>query len=114
MTIDESAPIETHMMSNKKYIWRSFDYSGNGMELLDLFSGQPHIFFLDSSQHDPSRGRYSFIGFDPFDIFVHNGGDTLDCLKERFVRHAGDGAKNFSAAFSPLVSCIVGCLGSRF
>jgi len=97
-------------MRDKNYIWKSFDYNGNGLDLLDLFEHQPHIFFLDSSQHDPHRGRYSFIGFDPFDVFVHKGGDVLDRLKERFRRYAGINNKEYSASFSPLTSGIVGCL----
>jgi len=97
-------------MSDKKYIWKSFDFKGNSLDLLDLFRAQPHLFFLDSSQHDPHRGRYSFIGFDPFDILITKGEDTLDRLKERFKRYAGINSKEYSASFSPLTSGVVGCL----
>ena len=97
-------------MSDKKYIWKSFEYTGCGIDLLDLFRYLPHVFFLDSSQHDPHRGRYSFIGFDPFNVFIHKGGDTLDRLKERFMQYAEVKAEGYSASFSPLTSGIVGCL----
>jgi len=97
-------------MSDKEYISKSFDFKGNSLDLLELFRAQPHVFFLDSSQHDPHRGRYSFIGFDPFDIFITKGEDALDRLKERFRRYAGINSKEYSASFSPLTSGIVGCL----
>jgi len=97
-------------MSDKKYIWKIFDFKGDSLDLLDLFRAQPHVFFLDSSQHDPHRGRYSFIGFDPFDIFICKGGNTLDRLKKRYRRYAGINSKEYSAPFSPLTSGIVGCL----
>ena len=97
-------------MSDKKYIWKSFEYTGCGIDLLDLFRHLPHVFFLDSSQHDPHRGRYSLIGFDPFNVLMHKGGDTLDRLKERFTQYAEVKAEEYSASFSPLTSGIVGCL----
>ena len=36
-----------HMNS---FIWKSYDFSGDTAELLDLFKEEPHLFFLDSSQ----------------------------------------------------------------
>ena len=54
-------------MGDKSYIYKSFDFKGDGQDVLKVFCAEPHMFFLDSSQHDPHRGRYSLIGFDPFE-----------------------------------------------
>jgi len=69
-------------MSKKEYLWKHFDFAGDSLALVELLRDEPHVFFLDSSQHDPHRGRYSFIGFDPFDVFIYKGKDTLDLLKK--------------------------------
>ena len=94
-----------------QYLWKSFDFKGDSLELLDLLRDEPHLFFLDSSQYEPSRGRYSFIGFDPFEVFVHKGKDAIHLLKEKFNGYAGEGKHAFTASFSPLTSGMIGCLG---
>jgi para-aminobenzoate synthetase component 1 len=93
-----------------RYISKSFDFRGNSLELLGLFRDEPNVFFLDSSQHDPNRGRYSFIGFDPFDVFIHKGKDSLALLKKKFSQYAGEDAQEFTSQHSPLTAGIVGCL----
>ncbi|MCK5014318.1 MAG: anthranilate synthase component I family protein [Candidatus Omnitrophica bacterium] len=94
-----------------QYFYKSFDFRGNALDLLDLLRGEPHAFFLDSSQYDPHRGRYSFIGFDPFDVFVGKGKDTLELLKKKFTQYAGARGRKFTSPFSPLTAGIVGYLG---
>ncbi len=94
-----------------QYLWKSFDFRDNGLQLLELLRGESHLFFLDSSQHEPNRGRYSFIGFDPFDVFIHKGKDTVDLLKKKFNEYTGEDKRAFTAPFSPLTSGAVGCLG---
>lgn len=95
----------------KQYFWKRFDFGGDSLDLFDLFRGEPHVFFLDSSQYDPGRGRYSFLGFDPFDVFIHKGKDTLALLKKKFDGYVRENGKGFSSRFSPLTAGIAGCLG---
>ena len=54
------------------------------MRLVENLKNEPHIFFLDSSMHDPGRGRYSFIGFDPFKVVKSNGKNSVDELAKEF------------------------------
>jgi len=75
-------------MGNEYCIWKSFDYSGNGLEFLDLFSDEPFLFFLDSSLRTTGRGRYSFIGFDPFQIFSAKDRNCLDEMRNHFNSYA--------------------------
>ena len=90
----------------KDYLYKSFDYVGNGIEFLNLFGNDPCLFFLDSSQYHPQRGRYSFIGFDPFEIVCTKGENSLEKLKERFALYQN----SFSEKVSPFASGIVGFL----
>jgi len=94
-----------------KYLHKTLDFKGDAAGLLELFSDEPHVFFLDSSQCDPHRGRYSFIGFDPFDVFIHKGKDALTLLKEKFAGYVGKGNTSFSSSLTPLTAGVVGCLG---
>ncbi|MCK5082984.1 MAG: anthranilate synthase component I family protein, partial [Candidatus Omnitrophica bacterium] len=93
-----------------QHLSKSFDFRGNSLELLGLFRAEPHVFFLDSSQYDLHRGRYSFIGFDPFDIFVHKGKDSLKLLKNQFSQYGGEEEQGFTSQRSPLTAGVVGCL----
>ena len=89
---------------------KSFDFAGSSADVFELFSGEAHLFFLDSSQVDLHRGRYSFIGFDPFDVFLHKGKDALDLLKERFNRWFPHEAEDGHSLVTPLTAGAVGCL----
>lgn len=93
-----------------QYLSRTYDFQGEGLDLLGLFRDEPYVVFLDSSQYDPQRGRYSFIAFDPFDVFVHKGKDALGLLKEKFLRYAGGKGRGFASRFSPLTAGAVGYL----
>ncbi|MBU0467586.1 MAG: aminodeoxychorismate synthase component I [Candidatus Omnitrophica bacterium] len=54
------------------------------MRLIEVLKNEPHLFFLDSSMHEPSRGRYSFIGFDPFKVVESNGKNAVDEIAKEF------------------------------
>ncbi len=69
-------------MSNS--VWLSYDYEGDPITILEAFQNEPYPFFLDSSWRDPHLGRFSFIGFDPFEVFQARGKDSLSQLRERF------------------------------
>ena len=86
---------------------KSFDFTGDPLRLLGLFADEPYPFLLDSSQFDSRRGRYSFVGFDPFEVFKGRGRDALALLKQRFLNYREEG----SIAPTPLPSGIVGYLG---
>ncbi|OGX57091.1 MAG: aminodeoxychorismate synthase, component I [Omnitrophica WOR_2 bacterium RIFOXYB2_FULL_38_16] len=63
---------------------KTFDFKGSSMRLIENLKSEPHLFFLDSSMHEPSRGRFSFIGFDPFNVVVANGKNAIDELAKEF------------------------------
>jgi para-aminobenzoate synthetase component 1 len=86
---------------------KSFDFQGDPLRLLDLFAGEPHPFLLDSNQLDSRRGRYSFIGFDPFEVFKGSGKDALALLKQRFMNYR-EGPRRSP---TPLTCGVVGYLG---
>jgi para-aminobenzoate synthetase component 1 len=92
------------------YLHREFNFTGDAFDLLSLFRGERHVFLLDSSQQEFHRGRYSFIGFDPFDVFVHQGIETLALLRKKFVGYAGGRGGGWAGPFSPLTAGVVGCL----
>ena len=68
-----------------------------------------HVFVLESSQHDPERGRFSVIGFDPFDVLVHKGADALDLLQAKLRKY-----KMKPAGGLPLCGGAVGYLSYDF
>lgn len=63
---------------------KSFDFSHDVFDLFLLFKEEPSLFFLDSSLTTSSNGRYSMIGFDPFEIAQGNTLDEYRSFKERF------------------------------
>ena len=89
------------------FLIKTYDFSGSVWDLCALFRGEPHLFCLDSNRHGPENGRYSFVGFDPFEIFQAKGAATLGLLKERYSAYRGEpGTKA-----TPFRSGIVGYLG---
>jgi len=74
-------------LNNSDIIWQSFPYFGEGEELLKLFKDEPYLFFLDSSLKQADYGRYSYIGFDPFEIIASCAPDALSLLKDACKRY---------------------------
>ena len=66
-------------------ITKSFDFSNDVFELFLLFKEEPHLFFLDSSLTTSANGRYSFIGFDPFEIVEGSDIESFKKFKARFL-----------------------------
>ncbi len=97
-------------MEAAEYFWESLDFKGDALGLLDLFGEEPNLFFLGGSRCDSHQGRYSFIGFDPFDMVSYKGGDSLDSFEKKFKQYTRPGYQGFSSSFSPFVSGAVGCL----
>lgn len=86
---------------------KTYDFSGDALELCARFRNEPHLFCLDSSRFDQGQGRYSFVGFDPFEVFEARGKDTLRLLKERYTQYARPGPQTLT----PFAGGILGYLG---
>ena len=84
--------------------WQTYSFDGDSIDILNLFKEEPFAFFLDSSLQNETTGRFSFIGFDPFDIFNGKGNNAFPLLKNIFSQYKED--KEDSP--SPLSSGIVG------
>lgn len=67
---------------------KSYPFAGTGAEILRLLKDQPLPFLLESSLTDRRQGRYSFVGFDPFDTFQSRGADRLEELRRKYARYA--------------------------
>lgn len=91
-------------------VYKVIHYSLDGSDLLDLFKDEPCLFFLDSSLQDERRGRFSFIGFDPFDVFRCRSKDFINQLKIKTIPFR----KDKTDGFLPFESGIVGCLAYDF
>lgn len=76
----------------------TFPWKGRAVEIAELFAGGQHAFLLESSLQDPQRGRYSFIGVDPFTVFTANGPRALDHLRKEFSKY---GRRSGTAKGSP-------------
>lgn len=63
---------------------KSFDFFHDVFDLFLLFKDEPHLFFLDSSLTTSSNGRYSMIGFDPFEIAQGSSLKEYSLFKDRF------------------------------
>ncbi len=86
-----------------KCLVKTIEFKGDALDLFDLFQDEPNVFFLDSRLIDPVTARYSFIGFNAFDVFQGNGRHSFDKLKAKF--------KKYHMAYdhiAPLSSGIVG------
>jgi len=78
------------------FIYKSFDYSKDGTELLKAFADEPYLVFLDSSLKNSEWGRYSVIAFDPFAIFEESA-ESVDLLslKKNFSSYIQDKREEF-------------------
>ncbi|HCI44979.1 MAG TPA: aminodeoxychorismate synthase component I [Candidatus Omnitrophica bacterium] len=79
---------------------KTYDFSGDAWDLCARFRDEPHLFCLES-------GRYSLIGFAPFEVFQGKGRDTLRALKDRYSSYRGQGRQTVT----PFAGGIVGYLG---
>ena len=94
------------MHHDQQHYWNVLDFRGSGADIFRLFKDESNAFFLDSSLCQGPTSRYSFIGFDPFDIFHSSNSQALMHLREKFRRYAGSSRLDFS----PFPSGIVGFL----
>ncbi|VAX35500.1 Para-aminobenzoate synthase, aminase component [hydrothermal vent metagenome] len=90
-----------------EYLYKELSYVPDSTQIFDLFCNEPYAFILDSGLVEKSRGRYSFIGFDPFDVYKGVGAQTLLLLKEKFKTIA----PQLRTDLTPLPCGVVGFLG---
>ena len=88
-------------------IAKTYDFSGDALELCACFRHEPYLFCLDSSRFDQGQGRYSFVGFDPFEVFEASGKDTLSSLKKCYAQYSQPNQQTLT----PFAGGIVGYLG---
>lgn len=67
--------------------YQSYDFDGSTEDLFFLFSKKSYAFLLDSNLGKSPRGRFSFIGFEPFDIFCSNDKKSLEKLEIKYKEH---------------------------
>jgi len=91
-------------------IWKSFDFQGDAAHLFYLLKDEPYVFFLDSNLMHHERGRYSFIGFDPFDICTSKNKNSLEELRKLFLKYKFPSEHDPS----PLRAGMVGFFGYDF
>ncbi len=70
-------------MSSSSFWCESFHFLGDSYSIFELFKNEPRVFFLDSSSTARSTGRYSFIGFDPFEVFSSRDPKALEQLEKK-------------------------------
>ncbi len=89
---------------------RCYDLKASPCDFLSAVKKQPGVFLLESSLFNFERGRYSFLGFDPF---LTVKGDDLAAFKnlEKIYRRFAHPVKNCGTPFS---SGIVGYLSYDF
>lgn len=86
---------------------KTYNFTGDAFELCLALRGERHLFCLDSSRQETGRGRYSFVGVDPFEIFSARGKDALAQLKERYRQYC----QPQISPLTPFAAGIAGYLG---
>lgn len=64
------------------YILKSYKLDFGVLGAFEVLSRQKNCFLLDSSIHLQNLGRYSFLGIDPFSVFVSKGNDPFNSLRK--------------------------------
>lgn len=95
-------------------ITKTFNFSGRAGDLLRLFQDEPFLFCLESGILNKAAGRYSFIGFDPYDIFKSNSNTSLLSLRAKFLKDFVPFHKSVATTPTPLESGLVGFLSYDF
>lgn len=72
----------------KNYLHKTIPFAGNGAQLLNIFKDKPYVFLLESSLKHRALGRYSFLGFEPFDIVRGNGLGSIAQLRKKFTQYS--------------------------
>lgn len=67
---------------------RIFDFTGTAFDIAELFLEQPYLVLLESSLFQAERGRYSIIGFDPFDVYSAREVQSLNELRKAIKKYS--------------------------
>ncbi len=67
--------------------YKKYKVDADAFDIFSLFCNRPYCFFLDSSLKNVSSSRYSFIGFDPFDVFEAKDAKELCSLRRKFNKY---------------------------
>ncbi|MEW5758816.1 MAG: anthranilate synthase component I family protein [Candidatus Omnitrophota bacterium] len=62
-------------------VYKSFDFQDNILDVYSLFKDYKDCFLLDSSLKSDDKGRFSFIGFDPFYVLKSKNDNTFSKLR---------------------------------
>ena len=65
---------------------KTLDFFVEAPALLTAARQRSPAFLLDSSLMHPQKGRYSFVGFDPFFVYRSKGKDPFPELRSRFLK----------------------------
>ncbi len=90
-----------------KGIYKVLDFDHAAVDLAEIFSDQPHLFFLDSGLKKRQDGRYSFVGFDPFDWVDAQPANLLEHLRKKFFSYFKS-SQHWSLPLTPLPGGVVG------
>ena len=63
-------------------IWKCYDWSGDGIDILEAVKDKPYSFFLDSAAGIYNLGRFSFLGYGPFLIYSTKTKKPFDKLRQ--------------------------------
>ncbi len=89
---------------------RSYNLVIDPADLLEVLRDEPGVFLLESSIQQAERGRYSFIGYDPFGAVKGNDLETFAKLKKEYLRfHDSSTSK-----LTPFAAGIMGYLSYDF
>lgn len=65
------------------YILKSYKSDTSVLAAFEVLSRQKNCFLLDSSIRLRGLGRYSFLGIDPFSVFISKNKDPFDLLRKK-------------------------------
>lgn len=94
----------------KNFYLKQFEINYSFTSLIDLFKDEFLLFVLDSAADENNKGRYSFLGFDPFETFSSSNPGALAQLKTKYnsYKEFFDYSDILSEDLPPFISGVVG------
>lgn len=90
----------------KNLLIKTIPFRGSAFDLLRLFQSKQKLFYLDSALNRRLRGRFSFIGFDPFEWIEGKDHHGLELIKKRFNQKE----VKVKTTATPFPAGLMGCL----
>ena len=72
---------------NNCLLKKSIPFTGRAVDVFAAFRDQPYPFLLDSSLRHAVLGRFSLLGFDPFEIIKSSSASSLAALRPALRRY---------------------------